>query len=86
MSIPTEIRAWQMEKPEAPLVQNSLPLPELGPGDVLVEVAGCGLCHTDLSFLYGLNQNLDASQNEGITMIDRKLALHRSTQYAGPVA
>lgn len=53
MSLPTEIRAWQMDKPEAPLVQRNLPVPELGAGDVLVEVAGCGLCHTDLSFLYG---------------------------------
>ncbi len=53
MSLPTEIRAWQMEKPEAPLVQKNFPIPELGPGDILVEVAGCGLCHTDLSFLYG---------------------------------
>jgi 6-hydroxycyclohex-1-ene-1-carbonyl-CoA dehydrogenase len=28
-------------------------MPELEPTEVLVEVAGCGLCHTDLSFLYG---------------------------------
>jgi 6-hydroxycyclohex-1-ene-1-carbonyl-CoA dehydrogenase len=53
MSLPAEIRAWQMDGPEAPLVKRSLPVPDLGPGDVLVEVAGCGLCHTDLSFLYG---------------------------------
>ncbi|MBI5480134.1 MAG: 6-hydroxycyclohex-1-ene-1-carbonyl-CoA dehydrogenase [Deltaproteobacteria bacterium] len=53
MSLPTEITAWQMDAPEAPLVKRTLPVPSLGPGDVLVEVAGCGLCHTDLSFLYG---------------------------------
>jgi 6-hydroxycyclohex-1-ene-1-carbonyl-CoA dehydrogenase len=53
MTAPSEIRAWQMEKPEAPLVARTLPVPALGPGDVLIEVAGCGLCHTDLSFLYG---------------------------------
>lgn len=53
MSLPSEIRAWQMEKPEAPLIQRTLAVPELGPGDVLIEVAGCGLCHTDLSFLHG---------------------------------
>jgi 6-hydroxycyclohex-1-ene-1-carbonyl-CoA dehydrogenase len=34
-------------------VRRSLPTPSLGEGDALVEVAGCGLCHTDLSFLYG---------------------------------
>jgi 6-hydroxycyclohex-1-ene-1-carbonyl-CoA dehydrogenase len=51
--MPNEIRAWQMDEPGAPLVQRTQPVPELGAGDVLVEVAGCGLCHTDLSFLYG---------------------------------
>jgi len=28
------------------------PIPELKEGEVLVEVAGCGVCHTDLSFWY----------------------------------
>jgi 6-hydroxycyclohex-1-ene-1-carbonyl-CoA dehydrogenase len=50
---PTEILAWQMEAPGRELVRRRLPVPKLGPGDVLIEVAGCGLCHTDLSFLYG---------------------------------
>jgi 6-hydroxycyclohex-1-ene-1-carbonyl-CoA dehydrogenase len=53
MSAPKEITAWQMDAPEKPLVRRTLPVPTLGPGDVLVEVAGCGFCHTDLSFLYG---------------------------------
>jgi 6-hydroxycyclohex-1-ene-1-carbonyl-CoA dehydrogenase len=53
MTLPTEIRAWQMDQPGAPLTRRALPVPDLGPADVLVEVAGCGLCHTDLSFLYG---------------------------------
>jgi 6-hydroxycyclohex-1-ene-1-carbonyl-CoA dehydrogenase len=53
MTMPKEITAWQMDAPEAPLVKRTLPVPTLGPGDILVETAGCGLCHTDLSFLYG---------------------------------
>jgi 6-hydroxycyclohex-1-ene-1-carbonyl-CoA dehydrogenase len=52
-ALPTEIFAWQMDAPGQELTRRSLPVPQLGPGDVLVEVAGCGLCHTDLSFLYG---------------------------------
>lgn len=52
MTMPKEIRAWQMVEPGAPLEERTLPVPELGAGDVLVEVAGCGLCHTDLSFLH----------------------------------
>jgi 6-hydroxycyclohex-1-ene-1-carbonyl-CoA dehydrogenase len=29
-----------------------IPVPELKPGEVLVEVAGCGVCHTDLGYFY----------------------------------
>src|SRR5690349_13383703 len=36
--------AWQ-QAPE--LVE--VPVPAVGPGQVLVEVAGCGLCHSDLT-------------------------------------
>ncbi|MBI5548763.1 MAG: 6-hydroxycyclohex-1-ene-1-carbonyl-CoA dehydrogenase [Deltaproteobacteria bacterium] len=53
MPAPKEITAWQMDAPGQPLVKRTLPVPKLGAGDVLVQVAGCGLCHTDLSFLYG---------------------------------
>ncbi len=32
--------------------KTDIPVPELGPGEVLVEVAGCGVCHTDLGYYY----------------------------------
>lgn len=49
-----EIRGWQMDAVGAPLRRAVRELnPEvLGPGTVLVEVAGCGVCHTDLGFLF----------------------------------
>ena len=53
MRVSAEITAWQMDAPEQPLVKRSLPTPRIAAGEVLVEIAGCGLCHTDLSFLYG---------------------------------
>jgi len=28
------------------LAKTSIPVPALGPGEVLVKVAGCGVCHT----------------------------------------
>src|SRR4030066_1220377 len=34
------------------LAKASIPVPTLGPGDVLVKVAGCGVCHTDLGYFY----------------------------------
>jgi 6-hydroxycyclohex-1-ene-1-carbonyl-CoA dehydrogenase len=61
--LPTAIRAWQMVAPavERDAAQPSrrfrleprlLPVPELGPGEALVEIAGCGVCGTDLGYFY----------------------------------
>lgn len=43
------IRSWVMERPGAPLELRER-TEQPGPGEVLVEVAGCGVCHTDLGF------------------------------------
>jgi 6-hydroxycyclohex-1-ene-1-carbonyl-CoA dehydrogenase len=50
-NIPDKIKAWQMVEP-GKLAKAELPVPELGPNEALVEVAGCGVCHTDLSYFY----------------------------------
>lgn len=42
--------SWQMVIPEEPFQRVEKPLPELEQGEALIEVAGCGVCHTDLSF------------------------------------
>ncbi|MDQ7783127.1 MAG: 6-hydroxycyclohex-1-ene-1-carbonyl-CoA dehydrogenase [Desulfomonilaceae bacterium] len=64
MSIPEKIQTWQMvkgptydkeaRKITAPgeLKKTEIPVPELGQGEVLVKVAGCGVCHTDLGYFY----------------------------------
>lgn len=46
------LRGMAMVEVGAPPRLVERPLPTPGPGEVLVEVAGCGLCHTDLGFLY----------------------------------
>ncbi len=51
MSIPTKIQTWQMVEP-GKLAKTSIDVPELQPGEVLVEVAGCGVCHTDVGYYY----------------------------------
>ncbi len=64
MGVPDKIQTWQMAKgpafdPEtkkvvAPgvLQKTEVPVPELAAGEVLVEIAGCGVCHTDMSYFY----------------------------------
>ncbi len=43
---------WMMTAVGQPLVKEPMPLVKPPPGVVLVEVAGCGVCHTDLGYLY----------------------------------
>ncbi|UCH66759.1 MAG: 6-hydroxycyclohex-1-ene-1-carbonyl-CoA dehydrogenase [Ignavibacterium sp.] len=48
----SRISSWKMTelKGEFQLIESSIP--ELNENEVLVKVAGCGVCHTDLSFWY----------------------------------
>ncbi|MCC7387114.1 MAG: 6-hydroxycyclohex-1-ene-1-carbonyl-CoA dehydrogenase [Deltaproteobacteria bacterium] len=46
------IEAWQMEAGKPELVRTTRELDGLAPGEVLIEVAGCGVCHTDLGFFF----------------------------------
>lgn len=55
--IPDKIDTWQMVEAGkggkgGVLKQTTIEVPELGDDQALVEVAGCGVCHTDLSFFY----------------------------------
>lgn len=51
MAIPSKIDTWQMVEP-GKLERTQIDVPELNPGEVLVEVAGCGVCHTDVGYFY----------------------------------
>jgi 6-hydroxycyclohex-1-ene-1-carbonyl-CoA dehydrogenase len=44
------MKALQLAEVGAPLVLAEVPDPVPGPDDVLVEVAGCGVCHNDIGF------------------------------------
>ena len=63
-AVPDKISTWQMVQPTSrnketgdvtpgKLALTEIPVPDLKPGEVLVEVAGCGVCHTDLSVAEG---------------------------------
>ncbi len=62
-TVPDKILTWQMVQPTSrdkesgevtpgKLEKTEIPVPELKPGEVLVEVAGCGVCHTDLGYFF----------------------------------
>ncbi len=61
--VPDKIQTWQMVQPTSrdretkevtpgKIEKKEIPVPELKPGEALVEVAGCGVCHTDLGYFY----------------------------------
>ncbi len=47
-----EMTSWKMSAAGLPIEKVVSPLPVPGPGEVLLKVAGCGVCHTDLSYYY----------------------------------
>jgi 6-hydroxycyclohex-1-ene-1-carbonyl-CoA dehydrogenase len=62
-NVPKEIFTYQMvmpwtvdpntkEKKPGKIAKARIPVPELKAGEVLVEVKGCGVCHTDLGYFY----------------------------------
>lgn len=48
-----EAAAYYLEEPGKPLSQRPLSLPDPGPGEAIVAIEACGLCHTDLGFANG---------------------------------
>ncbi|MFZ3046765.1 MAG: 6-hydroxycyclohex-1-ene-1-carbonyl-CoA dehydrogenase [Desulfatirhabdiaceae bacterium] len=62
-TVPDKIVTWQMIQPTfrnnetgevtpGKMEKREIPVPLLKESDVLVEVAGCGVCHTDLGYFY----------------------------------
>ena len=45
------MRAFQLVEPQKPAELREVPVPEPGPGQVLVKVGGAGACHSDLHFM-----------------------------------
>ena len=47
------MRAMVLDRPGLPLVKRERPVPAPGPGEILVDVAACGVCRTDLHVVDG---------------------------------
>ena len=53
MTIPDEMLAMVVAATGRPLEPRRVPVPRPGPGEMLLEVAACGVCRTDLHLLDG---------------------------------
>jgi propanol-preferring alcohol dehydrogenase len=53
MNLPAEMEAMLFEEPGQPLQRRTVPVPQPGPGQVLLEVHACGICRTDLHLIDG---------------------------------
>jgi len=49
----TEMRAARFYDPNTPIRVEQVPIPEIGPEDVLVEVKACGICGSDVHIMKG---------------------------------
>ena len=47
------MRAMVLDRPGIPLVMRERPIPDPGPGEILVEISACGVCRTDLHVVDG---------------------------------
>ena len=53
MAIPPVMQAMLFDRPGQPLRLAELPVPEPGPEQILIKVATCGVCRTDLHIFDG---------------------------------
>ncbi len=51
--IPATMRAQRLHVPTRTMTVEEVPVPTPGPGQVLIDVAYCGICHSDLGLLEG---------------------------------
>jgi len=49
----TQMRAMVLDRPLTALIPRELPLPQPGPGEILIAVEACGVCRTDLHVVDG---------------------------------
>jgi len=53
LAIPSHMQAMLLDRPGAPLKPVELEVPKPGPGQILIKVAACGVCRTDLHIFDG---------------------------------
>src|SRR3954453_244024 len=57
--VTSTMRAQRFRKATREWAVEDVPIPEPGPGEVLIRVAYCGICHSDLSLIDGVFGGID---------------------------
>jgi propanol-preferring alcohol dehydrogenase len=69
------MRAMVLEAPRTPLVMRERPTPEPKQGEILVEIAACGVCRTDLHVVDGELQHPNLPIVPGQEIVGRIAAI-----------
>jgi alcohol dehydrogenase, propanol-preferring len=78
------MRAMVLERPGSPLVLREWPIPAPGAGDILVEIAACGVCRTDLHVVDGELPNSKLPIVPGHEIVGRVAALGAGVKGLAP--
>jgi len=75
------VRLTQLAKP---LEEAELPVPEIGPSDVLVRVAACGICHSDAHYRAGISPIASLPVTPGHEVAGRGEAVGKDVHHVAP--
>lgn len=79
-----KMRAMTLKAPRQPLELRELPIPEPGPGELLIRVHACGVCRTDLHVVDGELDNPKLPLIPGHEIVGRVVAVGAGAQGFAP--
>src|SRR5437867_6388633 len=78
------MRAMVLERPGTPLIERERPIPAPGADEILVEVAACGVCRTDLHVVDGELADLTLPIVPGHEIVGRVAAMGANVRSLAP--
>ena len=90
-----EMRTAQMNGPGKPLSLAERPVPQPGPGEILIRTIACGMCFTEVNLLHGhypfarfppsdtVNRNLAISSRDAVASKMKPEEIAEAQQRAG---
>lgn len=76
------MKAMRLHAPGGPLFRDELPLPDPGPGELLLQVAACGVCRTDLHVVDGELPGILCPLTPGHEIVGRVVSAGDTARFA----